>query len=135
MSFVLVLAGLGLLAFAWRAGWLKRWTMDDGIAAVAFLLGLRLATTGRIAMGAAVMMGAAAYGYWRRRPSVMAPEEARQLLGVSAEASPDQIRDAHRRLIARVHPDAGGSTDLAARVNRARDALLAEHRQLRRRGP
>ncbi len=47
------------------------------------------------------------------------------LLDVPYDASPEMIRAAHRRLIARVHPDAGGSADLSARVNAARDTLLA----------
>ena len=67
--------------------------------------------------------------WWRRRSverALMRPEEARALLGVGAGASLAEIRDAHRRLIAKVHPDAGGSAELATRVNQARDALVAE---------
>jgi preprotein translocase subunit Sec63 len=70
-----------------------------------------------------------AYMWWRRRAvaaSAMRPAEARALLGVGAGATIDDIRAAHRRLIARVHPDAGGSAGLATRVNAARDALIAE---------
>ena len=59
-------------------------------------------------------------------------EDARKLLGVRPEASLTEIRDAHRRLIARVHPDKGGSAELATRVNAARDVLVAE---LNRRTP
>jgi curved DNA-binding protein CbpA len=50
----------------------------------------------------------------------------RALLGIGAGATIDDIRAAHRRLIAKVHPDAGGSAGLATRVNAARDALIAE---------
>ena len=67
--------------------------------------------------------------WWKRNQSVravMPPSEARALLGVGDQASLQEIRDAHRRLIARVHPDAGGSAELATRVNAARDALVAE---------
>ena len=66
---------------------------------------------------------------WRRvraaRPG-MGASEARALLGVSEAAGLDEIRAAHRRLMTRVHPDAGGSVDLAHRVNLARDTLVAE---------
>ena len=73
-----------------------------------------------------------AYWWWerrvaaRRRPPPMPVPEARRLLGVDEGASLADIRAAHRRLIARVHPDAGGSADLAERVNAARDTLVAE---------
>ncbi|QHL89698.1 J domain-containing protein [Sphingomonas changnyeongensis] len=52
--------------------------------------------------------------------------EARQLLGVAGDADAAAIRAAHRRLMARVHPDAGGSAALANQVNAARDLLLRE---------
>ena len=54
----------------------------------------------------------------------LTPEEAARLLGVDEHASAQDIMDAHRRLIQKVHPDAGGSAELAAQVNRARDVLL-----------
>ncbi len=54
----------------------------------------------------------------------MSPEEARNLLGVGAAATRDDISAAHRRLIQRMHPDRGGPADLAARTNEARDTLL-----------
>jgi preprotein translocase subunit Sec63 len=76
-------------------------------------------------VGLAVM----AYMWWRRHvvaASAMRPSEARTLLGVGEDASADDIRAAHRRLIVKVHPDAGGSAGLATRVNAARDALIAE---------
>jgi DnaJ homolog subfamily C member 19 len=50
--------------------------------------------------------------------------DAAKLLEVSVDADAETILAAHRRLIARVHPDAGGSAELAARVNQARDTLL-----------
>lgn len=46
------------------------------------------------------------------------------LLGLDARASDDDIRAAHRRLLRSVHPDRGGSAELAQRVNAARDILL-----------
>lgn len=56
--------------------------------------------------------------------SVLSNQEARALLGVGPEATPEEIRAAHRVLIRTAHPDQGGSADLAARLNAARDRLL-----------
>jgi hypothetical protein len=54
----------------------------------------------------------------------MTREEALAVLGLAEGASADDIKAAHRRLIQRMHPDVGGSADLAARINRAKDVLL-----------
>jgi uncharacterized membrane protein len=56
--------------------------------------------------------------------SDMTREEALAVLGLAKGASEDDIKAAHRRLIQRMHPDVGGSADLAARINRAKDVLL-----------
>jgi hypothetical protein len=56
--------------------------------------------------------------------SDMTREEALAVLGLAEGASADDIKAAHRRLIQRMHPDVGGSADLAARINRAKDVLL-----------
>jgi len=69
---------------------------------------------------------------WRnaRKPPPRGPrtdmtrEEALAVLGLGEGAGDDDIRAAHRRLIQRMHPDVGGSADLAARINRAKDVLL-----------
>lgn len=50
--------------------------------------------------------------------------EAYQILGLQPGASREEIQTAYRRLIQRVHPDHGGTSYLAARLNRARDVLL-----------
>lgn len=64
----------------------------------------------------------------RPPPSVsrtgMSRDEALAVLGLAEGVTSDEIRAAHRRLIQRVHPDAGGSADLAARINQAKDVLL-----------
>ena len=54
----------------------------------------------------------------------MSPAEARSLLGVSATATPQEINTAWKRLMARAHPDQGGTEGLASRLNAARDRLL-----------
>ncbi|MEQ8410556.1 MAG: molecular chaperone DnaJ [Erythrobacter sp.] len=51
---------------------------------------------------------------------------ARQLLGVGKRAGRDQIVAAHKRMLARVHPDRGGSSGAVHEANAARDLLLAE---------
>jgi len=51
---------------------------------------------------------------------------ARKLLGVGEGASHGEIVEAHRRLVARVHPDRGGSAEQVHEANAARDLLLAE---------
>ena len=58
------------------------------------------------------------------RTEAMTEAEARSLLGVSAGASRQDINAAWKRLMARAHPDQGGTEGLAARLNAARDRLL-----------
>ncbi|HAC02107.1 MAG TPA: molecular chaperone DnaJ, partial [Brevundimonas sp.] len=54
----------------------------------------------------------------------MSEAEARAILGVTAGADAQTVQAAWRRLMARAHPDQGGTEGLAARVNAARDRLL-----------
>jgi hypothetical protein len=69
---------------------------------------------------------------WRtaRQPPPRGPHtdmtraEALAVLGLAEGASEEEIKAAHRRLIRRTHPDAGGTADLAARINRAKDVLV-----------
>lgn len=58
------------------------------------------------------------------KPGRMSLQEARSILGVSATASPEEIKAAYARLMRSVHPDKGGTTGLAAQLNAARDRLL-----------
>ena len=79
----------------------------------------------KIVLFLAVLAGA--YMFGKRAltmPSGMPKGEAAKLLGVASDAGSEAVLEAHRRLIMKVHPDAGGSAELAARINEARDTML-----------
>ena len=54
----------------------------------------------------------------------MSVEEAYAILGLSSGANAEAIKEAHRRLMVKLHPNHGGSDYLATKINRARDVLL-----------
>jgi DnaJ homolog subfamily C member 19 len=132
---------------------LKRWVVRIGIAAVVLLL-VRMGLPLLAVIGAALLAAArfvlptllrllplwlgrraipnpnAAPGYGGpapgfQKPTDMTREHALEILNLHRGASRDEIINAHRELIKKVHPDRGGSSYLAAEVNRARDVLLS----------
>ena len=73
---------------------------------------------------ALALMGAI---WWLVRPKPKGLPDvaaARSILGIGENATPDDVRAAHRRLLSGVHPDKGGSAELTRQINDARDVLL-----------
>jgi len=56
--------------------------------------------------------------------TTMDKQQARQILEVKDNASEEEITAAHKRMMAKNHPDKGGSTYLASQINQAKDVLL-----------
>jgi len=74
--------------------------------------------------GASAGGGAGAGGAASPGGGDMTVAEAHAILGLAPGATPEQIKEAHHRLMVKLHPDHGGSDYLATQINRARDILL-----------
>lgn len=84
---------------------------------------------GRFSVGGKNAQGNAHAGQVDRAgPGRMTEDEALEVLGLEPSATEAQIREAHRTLMKRLHPDQGGTNYLASRVNQAKDVLLNGHR-------
>jgi hypothetical protein len=137
MPLILLLAATGLY-FAWKGGHLHKWPWEDVLSIIWGLVGLRVIATGQVVIGG-LIVATSGVALWRRRGSPKAPpqaspppsgqlslSQARAILNIPESAGRAEIIAAHRALIARLHPDRGGSSTLAAQVNEARDILLAQ---------
>jgi DnaJ homolog subfamily C member 19 len=127
---LLLLAG-AVAAWGWKTGRFPPVRIGDAAAVAAALIALRMLAQGKPLPGLVAAAGVAVWLYARRSRSAPAMDaaEARALLELGPDADRTAILSAHRRLIARVHPDAGGSAELARRVNSARDTLLDQLRR------
>src|SRR5690349_11293393 len=74
--------------------------------------------------GAGAGAGSPGGGGARPAGGDMSAEEAYAILGLEPGADAEAIKEAHRRLMVKLHPDHGGSDYLATKINRARDVLL-----------
>jgi len=135
------LALLLVVSAAWMVatGRLRRLTTIDGAMLGLAIVGAIMAARGRPLIGGVPLLITALYGFRRffssrtaspvgatGAPGDQAVRDARALLGVEEDADEEAVRAAHRRLIAKIHPDAGGTQALAEKINDAR-ALLLRH--------
>ena len=115
--FIILGAGLVVLALAGRYG----------LAAPLGFIMMWLLRLWRVTRGSdnAGKAESAADGKAGTQPMTVA--EARDVLGVDAAASREEIETAYRDLIVKNHPDHGGTDWIAAQLNQARDILLNDH--------
>ena len=81
-----------------------------------------------LGLGAAASAGTAHANRQRQaNDEPMTVKRAAEILGIDENATPAEIRTAHRKLMGKMHPDKDGTDYLAALINEARDYLIARH--------
>mgnify|MGYP001231983796 FL=1 len=81
-----------------------------------------------LGLGAAASAGTAHANQQRQvNDEPMTVKRAAEILGIDENATPAEIRTAHRKLMGKMHPDKDGTDYLAALINEARDYLIARH--------
>lgn len=93
-----------------------------------------LSAAKRVPLGSAASAGSAkaSHQQWIKGfEPTMTREEALKILGLREGATKEQIAEAHRRLMRVNHPDNGGSTLIASKINEAKDLLLGKRTSYR----
>lgn len=142
MPYILLLIGAvialaALYRFFLKADARQIKAMFLSVIAVAIgLAALALAVTGRLPVAIAILTALWPVGVaWFRNRAArtinagvsnlpMTLREAYEVLGLEDNASQEEIKEAHLRLMKKVHPDQEGSDWLAQKINAARDLLL-----------
>lgn len=108
--------------------WQKHWISAGGLLGLAIITARLTRTPLATLLAAAPQLLKILQSYERTQSNAphtqLTREEAALILGVSPTANEEQVRDAHRRLIQKNHPDRGGTDYLASKINQARDMLL-----------
>jgi hypothetical protein len=126
---------LGTLGWLVWSGRIRKPDTGQIAALILAVVGGAIAARGRVMVGGIMAIGGLV---WlsrrpvpvRRSAGTIADDpqarEAFDLLGLPIDADRAAVVEAHRRLIARTHPDAGGTEALARNINAARDYLLGK---------
>ena len=115
-----ILAGIILgLVMTGRAPWLM------GVLAAILALAGRVAQIAQYIPFFKKIFGQQSPPPNRTTPQAMSRQDAADLLGVDINASPEEVREAHKRLMQKIHPDRGGSDALAKQINHAKDILIS----------
>lgn len=132
MALLLLIVG-GMLGWLMLTGPMKRPSARQIAAMVLSVAGGAIAARGRPLIGGGMAAAGLAWLSMSSKPKPARPavpagdlttRESLELLGLDASADRAAVIAAHRRLIARTHPDSGGTEALARQINAARDHLL-----------
>ncbi len=118
-----VLAGLVILAATGRLNWVTA-AIGGVVAMIPRLMGLlkylplidRFTKQGKAKQQSQTQSA--------RRNNKISTKEALDILGLEPGATREQILQAHKRMMQKIHPDRGGSDHLAAQINQAKETLL-----------
>lgn len=106
---------LGLLAFL---------ILVRGNVAVSGILGMLSFLSAQGSLWKFLVNGPAVSAPAPRDASAMKRDEALEILGLAGNPDQAEIKDAHHKMMLKMHPDQGGSDYFASKLNQARDILL-----------